>query len=237
MCAADLNIKKILSLHEKNDREEAGLFLIEGRREIDLAVKNGVNIVQILDSSNTSAKNLARISYRGEIVAVAEIPRRDSKNLVLPPDPLVVVLDRLEKPGNIGAILRTAEAAGVNAVLVCGGGGDLCNPNLIRASLGAVFSIPVFCLTDVEAINWLDSRKIPIIVASPYAQKTYFTHDFKRSSAVIIGSEADGVSEIWSKKAAASVAIPMRGAVDSLNASVSAATLIYEALRQRHENP
>jgi TrmH family RNA methyltransferase len=251
--AANPLVKEILRLHDKQGRAETGLFIIEGRRELNVAVRNGLEIVKFLyntaksdffvnlgkklgEKIEVSGKVLERISYRGEtegFVAVAKMPERNLNAFRLPPHPLIVVLDKLEKPGNIGAILRTAEAAGVDAVLLCDEVGDLYNPNLIRASLGAIFSLPVFCVSADEAINWLNSHKIKIIIASPYAERTYFDCDFTGFAAIVIGSEADGVSGIWTQNAADSVLIPMSGAVDSLNASVSAAVLIYEALRQR----
>ena len=237
MSADNLSIKKILSLHEKSGRLENGLFLIEGQREIDLAVRNGIKIVQILDSSNTSAKNLERISYRGEIIAIAKIPKRSLADWTVPPNPLIVVLDKLEKPGNIGAILRTADAVGADAVLVCDEIGDLYNPNLIRASLGAVFTRPVFSLSAGEAIKWLKKNKIKIAAADPYAQQAHWQYDWSGGQALVIGSEADGLSAVWQENADASVLIPMSGEVDSLNASVSAAVLLYEAKRRRNDPP
>jgi TrmH family RNA methyltransferase len=246
-------VKEVLRLYDKRRRVETGLFLIEGQRELSSAARHGVEIIKFLytpqkysfsvnlggkigEKIEVSGKVLERISYRGEtegFVAVAKMPERNLNAFKLPPHPLIVVLDKLEKPGNIGAILRTAEAAGVDAVLLCAEAGDLYNPNLIRASLGAIFSLPVFCIPANEAINWLNSHKIKIIIASPYAERIHFDCDFTGFAAIVIGSEADGVSEIWTQNAANSVLIPMSGAVDSLNASVSAAVLIYEALRQR----
>ncbi|MDR1324160.1 MAG: RNA methyltransferase [Candidatus Margulisbacteria bacterium] len=246
-------VKEVLRLHDKQGRLETGLFLIEGQRELDIAVRHGVEIVQFLynpekysfsvnlgqnfaEKIKVSGKVLERISYRGDtegFVAVAKARQKDLRGFNLPDNPLIVVLDKLEKPGNIGAILRTAAAAGVDAVLLSDAVGDLYNPNLIRASLGTIFSLPVFTVSANEVLNWLNLHKIKTIIASPYAKKTHFAYDFSAPAALIIGSEADGVSEIWTKNAADSVLIPMSGAVDSLNASVSAAVLIYEALRQR----
>ncbi|GBR73038.1 tRNA G18 (ribose-2'-O)-methylase SpoU [Candidatus Termititenax aidoneus] len=248
-------VKEVLRLHGKQGRLETGLFLIEGRRELDIAAQRGVEIVRFLynpekcsfsvnlgqnfgEKIKVSNRVLERISYRGStegFIAVAKARQKDLRAFKLPASPLIVVLDKLEKPGNIGAILRTAAAAGIDAVLLSDTPGDLYNPNLIRASLGAIFSLPVFNVSANEALNWLNSHKIKIITASPYAKKTHFDYDFSASAALIIGSEADGVSEIWAKNAADSVLIPMSSAVDSLNASVSVAVLIYEALRQRRK--
>ncbi|MDR1452979.1 MAG: RNA methyltransferase [Candidatus Margulisbacteria bacterium] len=250
-------VKEILRLHDKRGRAETGLFIIEGQRELDIAARNSASIIKILynpqkcdffvnlsvkidEKIKVSDRILERVSYRGAVegfVAVAKMPERKLSDLKLPSDPLIVVLDKLEKPGNIGAILRTAEAAGVDAILVCDEIGDLYNPNLIRASLGAVFSLPVFCTAAADALIWLNARKIKTVLASPQAQKVCFDSDLSVPLALVIGSEAAGVSDIWLKNAADSVIIPMSGAVDSLNASVSAAVLIYEALRQRkHAN-
>lgn len=228
------NIAK--TLHKKSARLDTGLFLIEGSREIDLASKHGVEIVHIFDSSNTSAKNMERISYCGEITAAAKIPQKSLQDFVPPENPLIIVLDNLEKPGNIGAVIRTAEAAGVSALFVCGGAGDLTNPNLIRASLGAVFCLPVFCTEPQAAAQWLEQRGIPIVTASPDAKIKYYDYNYSGASAIIIGSEADGISELWASRASESVTIPMTGEVNSLNASVSAAILIYEAVKQRGSN-
>lgn len=228
---AVLNIAK--KLHKKSAREETGLFLIEGHREIELAKKNGVEIIRAFDSSNTPAKIMERISYCGEVVAVAKAVKRNLQDFELPPNPLIVVLDDLEKPGNIGAIIRTADAAGVSAVFVCGRGSDLGNPNLIRASLGALFCVPVFAVTAEDAASFLERHSIPVVTASPDAVKYYYEHDFSKAVSIVIGSEADGVSEFWQQKAAESLSIPMTGEVNSLNASVSAAVLIYEAVKGR----
>ncbi|MDR2431793.1 MAG: RNA methyltransferase [Candidatus Margulisbacteria bacterium] len=243
-------IRSTLKLHDKKGRIDAGCFLIEGRRELDLAVKHGVELKKILycpdiisdvekypgEKTAVSAQILAKISYRGGtegFVAVAQTPRLDLMAWPAPPEPLIVVLDKLEKPGNIGAVLRTACAAAVDAVFVCDSAGDPYNPNLIRASLGAVFALPVFWLSAAETLRWLAARKIKIAAASPYARQTHWQHGWTGAQAVVIGNEAAGLTEIWQKSADARILIPMSGGVDSLNASVSAAVLIYEAARQR----
>ncbi|MDR1997731.1 MAG: RNA methyltransferase [Candidatus Margulisbacteria bacterium] len=246
-------VKEFLDLHDKKGRQAAGSFLLEGRRELELAVKHGVRITRVLYTGGhfaglsarfspqtelieVSPHILEKVSYRGGtegFVAAARIPERRLADWRPPEEPFIVVLDQLEKPGNIGAVLRTAAAAGTAAVLVCGGSGDLYNPNLIRASLGALFILPVFALDSLEAVEWLRRHKIKIVTASPYARQPHWQYAWPGAQAVVLGSEKDGVSGLWSEQAAASVLIPMSGGVDSLNVSVSAAVLIYEAARQR----
>jgi len=247
-------IKTTLKLHDKKGRSASGTFLLEGRRELALALQHGIKILRIFyvpemaeNLPDTPAEKvavtppvLAKISYRGEtegFVAVAEIRQRSLADWTVPENPLLVVLDKLEKPGNIGAVLRTADAAGADAVLVCDELGDLYNPNLIRASLGAVFTRPVFSLSAGTALEWLKKNKIKITAASPYARQTHWQYDWSGRQALIIGSEADGLSAVWQENADASVLIPMSGEVDSLNASVSAAVLLYEAKRRRNNPP
>lgn len=242
-------IKKILKLHDKKGRIAAGAFLLEGRREFDLALKHNIEILQIFCLSEKIAdlpecsaekvivapKVLAKISYRGEtegFVAVAKTPQYKLDNFQLPEKPLLLITDALEKPGNVGAVLRTADAAGITAVLICDND-DLYNPNLIRASLGAIFTLPVFTLTSAAALQWLKKNKIKIAVASPEARQPHWQYDWSGAQAIVIGSEADGLSDIWQENADDTLLIPMSGEVDSLNASVSAAVLMYEAKRQR----
>ncbi|MCB0062199.1 MAG: RNA methyltransferase, partial [Caldilineaceae bacterium] len=137
------------------------------------------------------------------------------------------------KPGNLGAILRTADAVGVDAVIVCAGATDLHNPNVVRASLGALFTLPIAEVAVDELQRWLKQQQIQIVAADPSATICYTVHDFTRPSAVIMGSEAHGLSQSWLTVAAATVKIPMHGVVDSLNLSAATAVILYEALRQR----
>ena len=153
----------------------------------------------------------------------------------MPENPLVVVLEKLEKPGNLGAILRSADGAGANAVLICDALTDLYNPNIIRSSLGSIFTVPVALCDNQEAIEFLKNKKIQILTAQLQDSSFYYDIDMRGGTALVIGSEADGLSEIWRKAADRHILIPMNGKMDSLNASVSAAILLYEAVRQRQQ--
>lgn len=151
--------------------------------------------------------------------------------------PLIVVVESVEKPGNLGAMLRTADASGVSAVLVCDPHTDLYNPNLIRASLGGVFTRNIAVCTSEEAIAWLKSRGISILTAQLQDSELYYDTDMVRPTALVFGTEADGLTDIWRRAADAHIRIPMLGRIDSLNVSASMAVLCYEALRQRHGQP
>ncbi len=148
--------------------------------------------------------------------------------------PLIVVVESVEKPGNLGAMLRTADASGVSAVIVCDPHTDLYNPNLIRASLGGVFTRNIAVCSSEEAITWLKARGISILTAQLQDSELYYDTDMTRPTALVFGTEADGLTDIWRRAADAHIRIPMFGRIDSLNVSASMAVLCYEALRQRH---
>ena len=154
--------------------------------------------------------------------------------LRLKENPLVVVLESVEKPGNLGAVLRSADAAGVDAVIVCDPLTDLYNPNLIRSSIGAIFTVPVAATTSEEAISWLKTNNIKIYTAQLQDSEWYYDTDMKGGTAIVMGTEATGLTDTWRKAADAHIRIPMLGRLDSLNVSVSAAILMYEAIRQRN---
>ena len=151
--------------------------------------------------------------------------------------PLIVVVESVEKPGNLGAMLRTADASGVSAILVCDPHTDLYNPNLIRASLGGVFTRNIAVCSSEEAIAWLKARGISILTAQLQDSELYYDTDMTRPTALVFGTEADGLTDIWRRAADAHIRIPMLGRIDSLNVSASMAVLCYEALRQRHGQP
>ena len=150
-------------------------------------------------------------------------------------NPLVVVLESVEKPGNLGAILRTAEAAGVDAVIVCDPLTDLYNPNLIRASIGGVFSVPTVVCNSKECIAFLKEHQIRILTAQLQDSYDYYDYDMRHATAIVMGTESTGLTNIWREAADAHIRIPMLGRLDSLNVSVSAAILMYEAVRQRNK--
>ena len=168
------------------------------------------------------------------VVALAETPQRRLEDLELTPGPLIAVVEGVEKPGNLGAILRTADGAGVNAVIIAESATDLFNPNIIRASLGAVFAVPVSVASSGEVLAWLRDREIAIIAARVDGSVDYTDADYTGAVAIALGSEARGLSDAWGVLARASVRVPMLGVGDSLNVSATAAVLFYEALRQRH---
>ena len=154
-------------------------------------------------------------------------------NLPLSDNPLIVVLESVEKPGNLGAILRSADAAGADAVVVCDPLTDLFNPNVVRASTGAVFSVPMVACTSEECIRFLQERGISILTAQLQDSELYYDTDMRRPIAIVMGTEATGLTDQWRQVATAHIRIPMLGVADSLNVSVSAAILLYEAVRQR----
>ena len=177
-----------------------------------------------------------KISYREGtegVMAEVKVPERKLEGLELPENPLVMVLESVEKPGNLGAVLRSADAAGADAVLVCDPLTDLWNPNLIRASVGAVFTVPCVTCSSQEAIDWLKARGIRILTAQLQDSSLYYDCDMTVGTALVMGTEATGLTPRWRQAADAHIRIPMLGALDSLNVSVSAAILLFEAVRQR----
>ncbi len=251
---ANKHIKEIVALQEKKERQKNGLFLIEGERELQLALDNNYEVIEVLYcreilknsdiiercgvKTEVTANVFAKIAYRENsdgFVAVARRKERFFSEIVLPAAPLVLVLEKIEKPGNIGAILRTADAAGVDLVIISEPLTDLYNPNIVRASLGAIFSVPTVEATNQEALTWLKEKNFSIITTTPSAQKNHFEIKMTKATAIVVGSEKDGVSDFWLKNATEKSLIPMMGSVNSLNASVSAAIVVYEAVRQRQK--
>lgn len=254
-------IKNILRLQAgSRDRQKQNLFVIEGYREISRAIISGIVIrelyvcheldlqgrggelhdrdkkIQVFEVSKAA---FARIAYRDGsdgLVALA-VPRNLKLNdLRLNPNPLLLILESVEKPGNLGAIMRTADAAGIDAVIVCDPLTDIYNPNVIRSGVGCIFTRQVVTCTSNEAICWLTDRKIKIFAAALTDQALiYHQVDFKDPSAIVMGTEATGLSDVWLEKSDARVIIPMKGIADSMNVSTSAAVLIFEAVRQREQ--
>lgn len=178
-----------------------------------------------------------KVAYRGStegVIAELHCKSHTLKDLDIKSDPLVVVLESVEKPGNLGAILRSADASGVDAVIVCDPLTDLYNPNLIRSSIGGIFTVPVAAASSEEAIGWLKSHGIKIYTAQLQDSEWYYDTDMTCGAAIVMGTEATGLTDIWREAADAHIKIPMLGRLDSLNVSVSAAILMYEAVRQRN---
>ena len=242
-------IKDLLNLETKSrERKARGLFVVEGRREYERARAAGWQTETLFVREGepeageadflVSGRLYEKIACRGGtegIVAVMRAQERRLADLALPASPLILVLERVEKPGNLGAVLRSADAAGVSAVLVCDPLTDLYNPNLIRASLGALFSVPTVACSSQEAYEWLSAHGIAILTAQLQDSTLYYDTDMVRPTAIVFGAEDTGLSDFWRERADAHIRIPMAGAMDSLNVSVSAAILAFEAVRQRNQ--
>ena len=245
---ANPRIKDLVALEEKSRlRRERGLFVVEGRRELEHCREAGFEVdcvywcVDIAgepdcDTTTVSAEVYRKIAFRDGtegIVATVRSRALSLQDLELRENPLVMVLESVEKPGNLGAVLRSADAAGADAVIVCDPLTDLFNPNLIRASLGAAFTVPTVACSSEEAIEWLKSRGIRILTAQLQDSSLYYDYDMRGGVALVMGTESVGLSDIWRQAADAHIRIPMLGRLDSLNVSVSAAILLFEAVRQR----
>ena len=303
--AKNPKFKNLLLLQEKSKaRREQGLFVVEGRRELQHCLEAGYNVRTVFvcpeiagaptpevclfktasadapappisdgplegletgapenlsifgvamprvamgfeqTTSSVSAPAIVEIppelykkaAYReGTEGIIAEVEARaiGLDELELPDNPLIVVLEAVEKPGNLGAILRSADAAGADAVIVCDPLTDLYNPNLIRASIGAIFTVPTVAVSSADAIAFLKARGIQILTAQLQDSSLYYDVDMKRGTAIVMGTESTGLTDVWRSAADAHIRIPMLGRLDSLNVSVSAAILLFEAVRQR----
>ena len=243
-------IKHVVALQQKSSlRREEGFFVVEGQREIEHCIACGYKMEElfVLDSQNYTGNLPATIvtpqvyekmAYRGStegIIAVVKARSHRLEDLRLQENPLVVVLESVEKPGNLGAVLRTAEAAHVDAVIVCDPLTDLYNPNVIRASIGGVFSVPTAACSSKACIAFLKAQGIRILTAQLQDSYDYYDYDMAHATAIVMGTESTGLTDIWRQAADAHIRIPMLGRLDSLNVSVSAAILIYEAVRQRNK--
>lgn len=256
--AQNPKIKDLLALQEKSkERRKKGLFVVEGRRELLHCIEAGyrpyavffcpeiiseADFNEIADRCDCNFFEIPRhlydkIAYRGGTEGViAELHCKDMslEALDVKENPLVVVLEAVEKPGNLGAVLRSADAAGADAVIVCDPLTDMYNPNLIRSSIGAVFTVPVAAASSEDTIRWLKDKGIKIYTAQLQDSEWYYDTDMKGGTAIVMGTEATGLTDIWRKAADAHIKIPMLGRLDSLNVSVSAAILLFEAVRQRN---
>lgn len=251
-------IKNIDALTQKaRERRNQGLFVAEGLRETGLALRAGYRPEALLyDPTYTTEADLAtlgvdfsanirmetstavfeKIAYRSgvpNVVAVLQSKSLGLEQLVLPDSPLILVLESVEKPGNIGAVLRSADAAGVDAVILCDPLADWYNPNVIRASLGAVFTVPVATAGAEATLAWLHTHRVRVVASYLEAAHPYYKEDFCRGVAIVMGSEAEGISPFWVNAADSRIIIPMCGHVDSMNVSASSAVLMFEARRQR----
>ena len=209
---------------------------IEGKDGLDALVAKAEALNPRLGVVQIPAFLYEKVAYRGStegiIAEVHSVPRA-LEDLRLGESPLVMVLESVEKPGNLGAVLRSADAAGADAVIVCDPLTDIWNPNLIRSSVGAVFSVPVAVCTSADAIAFLKKRGIRILTAQLQDSEWYYDTDMTGATALVMGTESTGLTQAWRDSADAHIKIPMLGRLDSLNVSVSAAVLLYEAVRQR----
>lgn len=251
-------IKQLLTLEQKSaERRKSGLFVVEGYRELGHCINAGFEVdalyccTDIVDREaldrllgqrdvtiyEVSARVYEKIAYRSStegVVATIRSRERRLADLSLPEKPLIVVLERVEKPGNLGAILRSADAAQADAVIVCDPLTDLYNPNLIRSSIGAIFTVPTVACSSEECIAFLKQHGIQILTAQLQDSHLYYDTDMRRGTALVMGTESTGLTDQWRQAADAHIRIPMLGQLDSLNVSVSTAILLFEAVRQRN---
>lgn len=251
--SANPKFKRLIALLQKSsERRESALFTVEGVREISHCIEAGykpdcIFFCPDIVSEETlpqcrhfalSAGLYAKAAYREGTegaIGVFQAIEHPLSSLHLKDNPLIAVLESVEKPGNLGAVLRTCDATGADALIICDPRTDLYNPNLIRASIGAVFTVPTAVCTTAQAITFLKSKGIRILTAQLQDSSLYYDCPMTKGTAIVMGTEATGLSDKWRQAADAHIRIPMLGKLDSLNVSVSAAILLYEAVRQRND--
>ncbi|NQX81877.1 MAG: RNA methyltransferase [Flavobacteriaceae bacterium] len=254
-------VKELIKLKEKSrERRKKGLFLIEGLRELSLAIKGNYNVktvlfhpeivsldqlkqtlgklidkVELLEISIEVYKKIAYRETTEGVISVSEFVSKTIKDIELNTEnPLILIAEAPEKPGNIGALLRTADAAKVDAVIITNPRTDLYNPNIIRSSVGCVFTNQVIETSSEEAIEYLSQNNIPTYLAYMSEEsEAYYDSDFTKATAIVVGTEATGISDEWLRPEFKKIIIPMHGAIDSMNVSVAASILIFDAKRQR----
>lgn len=249
-------VKYILQLQEKSRvRKKEDTFVIEGKREISLAIESGVQLIELFYCpdlipvseieclepvstvmSSVSKEVYKKIAYRAGtegVIALAKNKILTLQELKLPGNPLILIAEAPEKPGNIGALMRTADAAGVDAFIIANPRTDLYNPNIIRSSVGCVFTNTIVQASNETIISFLKEQDIAIYSAILQTSEPYHIQDYKRPTAIVVGTEAKGLSEIWRDVSTKNIRIPMLGVIDSMNVSVAAGILVFEAKRQR----
>jgi len=252
-------IKQLVKLRDRGPRDEAGMFLVEGYREIRRALEKTVAPAELYFSPEwflgenepaliaqaaaagaqvfeLTKAAFAKVAYRERpdgLLAVVPQWRRGLGDLKLPASPLLLVVEAIEKPGNLGTILRGADAAGCDGVIVCDPVTDIFNPNVVRASTGVLFSVPVVVEENPRVHAWLREKKIRVVATTPAAETLYTAADLRGPLAVVMGSEQYGLSEFWLKHADLPVRIPMAGQADSLNVAMATIITLFEAVRQR----
>lgn len=251
-------VKEAIKLRIGRRRTRQGRILIDGWREVQRALQAGVEVSEVFACPaskdamgeeslaaweeagvrvfRVSANVFSRMAYGDReqgVVAVARTPQHSLDAIAPPEDALVIVLEGVEKPGNVGAVARTADAVGAAAVIVADGATDLYNPNAIRASLGTIFTLPVCAAGSLETLAWLRQRRFQIVATRVDGAIAYSQVSYLAPTAIVLGSEAEGLSEVWRGPDVTAVSLPMKGIADSLNVSTTAAVVLYEALRQR----
>ncbi|EHO11732.1 hypothetical protein HMPREF9714_01253 [Myroides odoratimimus CCUG 12901] len=249
-------IKSIVQLQEKSrNRKQSGTFVIEGLREIELATKGGYSLKTLLFYpdlvSETSLRPFIsretelieiskdvyqKLAYRDTtegVIAIAHTKSLDLEDLKLSENPIILVAEATEKPGNIGAILRTADAANIDAVIIANPKSDIYNPNVVRSSVGCVFTNQIAMASTTDAIAFLKKHNINIYCATLQDSTSYHTIDYKEATAFVVGTEATGLTQEWRDASTKNIIIPMSGVIDSMNVSVAASILLFEAKRQR----
>lgn len=250
-------VKNVVLLQQKSsERRQSGLFVVEGQRETEHCINAGYQAdvlyvcPELLGAHSLSPVLSAqpvievtkavyeKMAYRGGTEGVMAVMRQKDvtlSTLQLPDNPLVVVLESVEKPGNLGAVLRSADASGVDALIVCDPLCDIYNPNTVRSSIGAVFTVPCVACSSDECITYLKQRGVSILTAQLQDSSLYYDTPMTGPTAIVMGTESTGLTQVWRDAADAHIRIPMLGQLDSLNVSVSAAILMYEAVRQRRQ--
>jgi len=252
-------IKQLVKLRDRRPRDEAGVFLVEGYREIRRALEKAVPLAELYFAPEwflgenepaliaqaraagaqlfeLTKETFAKVAYRERpdgLLAVAPQWRRTLEELRLPAAPFLLVVEAIEKPGNLGTILRSADAAGCDAVIVCDPVTDIFNPNVVRASTGVLFSVPLVVAESAQVLAWLRAKGVRTVATTPAATTLYTAADLRGPLAVIMGSEQYGLSDFWLKQADLPVRIPMAGQADSLNVAMATIITLFEAVRQR----
>jgi len=246
-------IKNLVKLRRRRQRDEQGLMLIDGKRPLSLALQNRFPIQTLYLQEDKRDQTIETLAQENQVpiqpvsplvfqkigygqnpdghLAVAPQPDFDLEKLPQPANPLYLVAEGLEKPGNLGAILRSADAAGLDGLILCNSRTDICNPNLIRASQGAFFTVSLAVSSEEVLLQWLREKSIEVLVATPEATIAYTQADMVRPTALVVGAEDRGLSARWRRQTG--LRIPMAGQVDSLNVAQTATLLIFEAVRQR----
>ncbi|MBI2438229.1 MAG: RNA methyltransferase [Lentisphaerae bacterium] len=255
----NLRVKAAVKLRQRAHRDAQGLFIVEGFSELKRALVNGRRVItlfvcpelflgenepELIEQCRHSGAEIVsctppvfeKMAYRERpegLLAILPQVHLGLADLQLPPQPLLIVAEKIEKPGNLGTILRSADAAGATAVIVCDRCTDIHNPNVVRASIGTLFTLPVVETSSAEALAWLRLHKIRILAASPHAERDYTQVDLRPGTAIVVGAEQYGLSSGWLAAADMKVRIAMHGQADSLNVAAATTILLFEAVRQR----